>query len=74
MEQQLGQCFTAVFPELQGTDLTDASIDTVAGWDSTRMFTLIAALEESFGIQIPEDDTGELTSYPAIHGYLRDRL
>jgi acyl carrier protein len=42
------------------------STDTVSHWDSVRHMNLIIALEESFGITIPDDEVANLTSYPII--------
>ena len=42
------------------------STDTVSKWDSVRHMNLIIALEESFGITIPDDEVANLTSYPII--------
>ncbi|MCZ2836541.1 acyl carrier protein [Modestobacter sp. VKM Ac-2985] len=43
-----------------------SSMDTVPGWDSLRHLTLVLALEEEFGIQIPDEEAGSITSYPLI--------
>lgn len=44
----------------------DSSTDTVAGWDSLKHMNLILALEEEFGVTIPDEDAANLTSYPLI--------
>ena len=44
----------------------ETSTDTVSGWDSLRHLNLILALEEAFAITIPDDEVGNLTSYPLI--------
>jgi acyl carrier protein len=44
-----------------GTDM-----DTVPSWDSLRHLTLVLALEEEFGVQIPDEEAGSITSYPLV--------
>ena len=42
------------------------SSDSVGQWDSLAQLNLILALEEEFGIEIPDEEAAELTSYPLI--------
>jgi acyl carrier protein len=44
----------------------DASMDNVEGWDSLKQMNLVLALEESFGVTIPDEDAGNATSYKLI--------
>jgi acyl carrier protein len=41
----------------------DASMDNVQGWDSLKQMNLVLALEESFGVTIPDEDAGNATSF-----------
>ncbi len=43
----------------------ETSPETVKNWDSLRHMRLVMALEESFGITIPDDDIVNMTSYTA---------
>jgi acyl carrier protein len=52
----------------------DSSMDTVPGWDSLRHLTLVLALEEEFGVQIPDEEAGSITSYPLIRLVLGELL
>lgn len=52
-----------------GTDM-----DTVQSWDSLRHMTLVLALEDEFGVQIPDEDAGTITSYPLIKLVLGELL
>jgi acyl carrier protein len=49
-------------------------MDTVPSWDSLRHLTLVLALEEEFGVHIPDEDAGSITSYPLIKLVLKDLL
>lgn len=68
--QQLIQCFQAVFPNLSASEITGASTDTVADWDSVAQVTLISVVEESFGVMLAEERYGELTSFSAWREHL----
>jgi len=52
----------------------DASMDTIANWDSRRHMNLVLALEEEFKVQIPDEDAGNITSYQLIKLVLQDLL
>ena len=52
----------------------DSSTDTVPGWDSLRHMNLILALEEEFSVTIPDDEAGNLTSYPLIRLVIAELL
>jgi acyl carrier protein len=49
-------------------------MDTVPSWDSLRHLTLVLALEDEFGVQIPDEDAAAITSYPLIKLVLKDLL
>jgi acyl carrier protein len=44
----------------------DASTDTLPVWDSLRHMNLILALEQEFGVSIPDEDAANLSSYALI--------
>lgn len=44
----------------------DSSSDNIENWDSLRHLNLILALEEEFGISIPDDEVGNLVNYKLI--------
>lgn len=50
------------------------STDTLPQWDSVRHMNLVIALEESFGITIPDDEVASLTSYPIIKATIEEEL
>ena len=52
-----------------GTDM-----DTVEAWDSLRHLTLVLALEEEFGVHIPDEEAGSITSYPLVKLVLSELL
>jgi acyl carrier protein len=50
------------------------SSDSVGQWDSLAQLNLILALEEEFGIEIPDEEAAELTSYPLIRLVVNEQL
>ena len=70
IQAQLTRCFSAVFPNLPEQHIITASHETVAGWDSVAAATLVATIEEEFGIEFDVEVIGNLTSYQSIFNYL----
>lgn len=52
----------------------DSSMDNVPGWDSLKQMNLVLALEESFGVSIPDEDAGNATSYKLLALVLEEQL
>ncbi len=70
IQARLIRCFSAVFPNLPEQQITTASLETVAGWDSVAAATLVTIIEEEFGIEFDVEMLGNLTSYQSIFDYL----
>ena len=70
IQARLIRCFSAVFPNLPEHQVTTASLDTVAGWDSVAAATLVTTIEEEFGMEFDVEALGNLTSYQTIFDYL----
>lgn len=52
----------------------ETSKDTVGAWDSLRHMNLILALEEAFGVTIPDEEAAHLTSFPLIRLVIQELL
>ncbi len=52
----------------------DASQDNIPGWDSLKHMNLVLALEQAFGVEVPDEDAAEITSYALIKVVLQERL
>lgn len=52
----------------------DASIETIRTWDSMRHMSLVLALEDEFGVAIPDDEAASITSYPLVLATMRRLL
>ena len=53
-----------------GDEIRTASIETIDEWDSLASVTLVAALQEEFGVEIDLGDLPELVSFHAVLRYL----
>lgn len=72
-EHRLVRCFSSVFPNLAADEIRAASIETVGEWDSLASVTLVAVLQEKFGVEIDLGDLPELISFDAVLRYLEVR-
>jgi acyl carrier protein len=71
-EEALKQVLSAVLG-IPAESIGEAtSMDTVEGWDSIKHMNLVLALEDEFGISIPDEDAANITSYPLIRLVLGD--
>ena len=71
-QRRLADCFAAVFPELSKEEILQASSSTVKSWDSVAVVTLLAVIEEEFGITIDDDDPSKFDSFQNILSYVKD--
>ena len=70
---RLTKCFAAVFPDLPAAEISAATLTGVKEWDSIAHVTLLAVVEEEFGITVDATDLEHLTSYDALLDYLAVR-
>ena len=74
MEDRIKNIMAAVF-EISISDIDDeSSVDTIKSWDSLKHMNLIIALEEEFQITIPDEEVGNLITYPLIKLILKEIL
>jgi acyl carrier protein len=74
LENRLARCFASVFADLTTEQIAQASVRTVPTWDSLAAVTLLAVVEQEFGIEINPLDLADLNSYGAMKDYLRHRF
>jgi acyl carrier protein len=51
-----------------------ASSDTIENWDSLRHMNLVLAVEDEFGVSIPDSEAADITSYALIRLVLKELL
>lgn len=71
VEGRLAKCFSEVLPELTAEEITQASADSVTGWDSVTTVTLIAVIEDEFDLCVEIEDPAQFDSFHGILNYLR---
>ena len=71
LQARLVACFAGVFPSLAKQEICDADASTVKGWDSVASVTLLAAVEEEFGVEIGITEMAELLSFRSMFAYLQ---
>lgn len=70
---RLTRCFAAVFPALPEDRVHTAQPSTVNGWDSVASVTLIALVEEEFGVEFDVQEIANLLSFGKLLDYLQAR-
>lgn len=73
IQNRLVRCFSAVFSDLTTEQIrTAANIESLSGWDSLAAVTLVAVLQQEFGLQINLMDFPESVSFMAVEDYIRE--
>jgi len=72
IERRLAACFSTVLPELTPEEISQASATSVESWDSVATVTLLAVVEEEFGISINDENLPMCDSFKNILTYLQD--
>jgi acyl carrier protein len=60
-----------VEPDAVGPDF---SMDNVEQWDSLRHLTLVLAIEDEFGISVPDEEAANITSWPLIRLVVEEQV
>jgi len=74
MEKRLAACFSTVLPELPLEEISQASAASVESWDSVATVTLLAVVEEEFGITIGDEEPARFDSFKNILAYLQETV
>lgn len=70
---ELVEAFAAVFPKVPREELPTLTMASCADWDSLASVTLIAVVEEQFGIAIEPDDMEQLVSFELVQSLIEDK-
>lgn len=66
IEPRLVGCFEAVFPDLDRSQITSATPETVEGWDSVSTITLLSLIEEEFDASLLGEDPEKFSSFARL--------
>ena len=69
VESRLIRCFSSVFPGLTAEELRAASAESVGAWDSLSGVTLVAVIQEEFGVDIDPEVLPQLDSFEAFRAF-----
>lgn len=72
-QSRLMRCFTCIFPSLTPAELLAATPQSLEAWDSLASVTLVAVVQEEFGVQIDLIELPELVSFDAFLTFLRSQ-
>ena len=70
---QLETLLTAVLDVEPGTVTSESAAGELTAWDSLAHLSVVAALEETYGLSFSMAEMGELRSVPAIRSFLGAR-
>lgn len=73
LKERLEDCFEVAFPDVPKEQIPQASVSSLAIWDSLTMLTLVALIEEEFDIQTSSDDLGQMISFELILDLLKTK-
>ncbi|MCJ2042693.1 acyl carrier protein [Methylobacterium sp. J-059] len=65
-ETKLKSVIAAIFDIDENSIDQNTSMDNVESWDSIKHMDLILAVEEEFGVSVPDEEAADLTSYALI--------
>jgi acyl carrier protein len=74
ISERLSNCFATVFPDLTPEEIPRASHASVATWDSLATVTLIAVIEEEFGVSVEPEAFDYMVSYDLALEYLEKKV
>ncbi len=66
VRHRLTRCFRAVFPEFSPNENGHARVGRADDWDSLTAVTLLAVVQEEFGIELEVDDLESATSFETL--------
>jgi acyl carrier protein len=66
VQDRLIKCFATVFPELSPEEIVKTTADCAANQDSLSAVTLLAVVQEEFGLDLEVDDMENLVSFKAM--------
>ncbi len=71
---KIKQVMSAVFEVPLESINENSSTDNLENWDSLRHLNLILALEEEFGVSIPDEEVGNLVNFKLIELTINELL
>ena len=73
-EEKLKEIVADVLEVEPGAIGADFSMDSAEQWDSLRHLTLVLAIEDGFGIAVPDEEAANITSWPLIRLVVEEQV
>lgn len=74
IKEKIVNAMSLVF-EIPGNEIDEnSSADTIENWDSLRHLNLVLALEEEFGISLPDEEVGNMVNFKIVYHVISDTL
>jgi acyl carrier protein len=70
-DERLMRCFVSAFPNATRDEIRSTRFDGLTGWDSLRGVTLLAVLDEEFGVQVDLGELLELETFDGVKLFLQ---
>jgi acyl carrier protein len=74
VKEKIVNAMSLVFEIPDGEINENSSTDTIENWDSLRHLNLVLALEEEFGISLPDEEVGNMVNFKIIFHVISDTL
>jgi acyl carrier protein len=71
---RLVRCFSSVFPVLTEEQIQGADVASLAYFDSLTAVTLVAVINEDFGVEMDQDILLKLGTFQAVQHHLREQI
>jgi acyl carrier protein len=73
LDSRLTRCFQASFPGIAADQVSAASTNTLASWDSIALVNLLNLVSEEFGVQVDWERAEDLQSYAAVRQWILEQ-
>jgi acyl carrier protein len=73
LDNRLVRCISSVFPGLTDREIRTAALEQLADVDSLAAVTLVAVIDEEFGVDLDLEDLLEFGSFAGLCHYLREQ-
>jgi len=73
-EQSLKQLMGIILEVAPESIDENSSMDNIKSWDSLKHMNLVLAIEEEFGISVPDEEAANITSYKLIRIVIEELL
>ena len=74
IKEKITSAMSAVFEVPAEQINEETSTDSLENWDSLRHLNLVLALEEEFGVSIPDEEVGNMVNFKIIQHVISENI